>query len=399
MGNQGRAGIEAFIDKGFPAGNLFCTQFLYSPEFNSNTLRTLAKDGKNQSKYDLAASLANGLETKTLDSNEVLLAFVQQSRKWLSLKLGYCDKPPTSKPASLLLTELGEEGWYGPIADISSPRRWYIRTHKIPFYEQVYKAEGASAFEIAEQVKSVASHSIRWTVVAELGTNYIALSWNGFRHNELAPGLIDPHIESLMQFPYWLHIPKFFKELEKEPFNQLDVFASTSHKTSNDIWQHPVLHQVVLQNLWDKFLGNSQYVWRHLRIRADNRGVALNAHSTGAFDQETQQMRGLQALSRQLANSALKSLNIQETSETISLVENALLRTLIQEWGIKSYEFSLDKVNNSNGKSEKLFRAHCYFANGSSSSPQDSLQHLRCFTGDYGGSTQALKFLLSELKC
>ncbi|NJL40351.1 MAG: hypothetical protein HC899_29105 [Leptolyngbyaceae cyanobacterium SM1_4_3] len=139
-------------------------------------------------------------------------------------------------------------------------------------------------------------------------------------------------------------------------------------------------------------------MWRHLRIRADNRGVALNAHSTGAFDQEKLQMRGLQALSKQLASSALSSLKIQETAELVSSVESSLLRTLIQEWGTKSYEFSLDGVPETENKRIGLFRAHCYFANGPSPSPQDSLQHLHCFTGNYGGSSQALNFLLSELE-
>ena len=123
----------------------------------------------------------------------------------------------------------------------------------------------------------------------------------------------------------------------------------------------------------------------------------MNAHSTGAFDQEHLQMRGLQALSRQLAYSALNSLNIQESAGIINRVENSLLRTLIQEWGTKSYEFSLDGISTTDNRQKCFFRAHCYFANGSSPSPQDSLQHLRCFTNNYGGSLQALNFLLSEL--
>jgi len=109
-------------------------------------------------------------------------------------------------------------------------------------------------------------------------------------------------------------------------------------------------------------------------------------------------MRGLQALSRHLASSALKSLKIQETSEIIGSVERSLLRTLIQEGGTKAYEFSLDKLSDDGSKQIELFRAHCYFANGPSSAPQDALQHLHCFTGNYGGSLQALNFLLSELE-
>lgn len=383
MSDKSRSGVDAFIDKGFPDSKTFCTQFLYSPEFNLNALKSLTKSKKNRSKYDLAVSITASLEDKIINPEEVLLAFVQQPRKWLSVKLGDFEKYPTSEPASRLLTEFGEEGWYGPIKDPEASHTWYIRTFKVPFFEQVYQAEGASEGEIAEQSKSVASYQIRWTVLAEIGSNYAALSWNGFRHNGLKPGLLDPQIESLMQFPYWYHIPVFFDELAKQ---------------TKANWQHPVLHQIVLQHLWDKYLIDPQYIWRHLRIRADNRGVALNAHSTGAFDQEKLQMRGLQALSRQLASSALNSLKISETPEIISSVESSLLRTLIQEWGTKSYEFSLDGISESKNERVGLFRAHCYFAIGSSTSPQDSLQHLHCFTGNYGGSLQALRFILSELE-
>lgn len=383
MLSQSRAGVEAFVDRGFPDSKIFCIQFLYSSEFSVNTLKSLVKSGKSQQKYDLAVSLATALENQTIDSEEVLLAFAQQPRKWLSFKVGNCEEYPTLTTASNLLTDFGEEEWYGPIKDLETTRRWYIRTHKVPFYEQVYHAEGGSEGEIAEQAQSVAAYQIRWTVLAELGTNYIALSWNGFRHNELKPGLYDQQIESLMQFPYWRYIPQFFDELAQQ---------------CKANWQHPVLHQLVLQHLWDKYLTDSRYIWRHLRIRADNRGVALNAHSTGAFDQETLQIKGLQALSRQLASSALSSLKIQETTELVSSVESSLLRTLIQEWGTRSYEFSLDGMSETENKQIGTFRAHCYFANGPSPSPQDSLQHLHCFTGNYGGSSQALNFLLSELE-
>ena len=382
MSNQNRqnsSSVEAFIDKGFPEGKIFCTQFLYSPEFNLNTLKSLVASKKNQQKYDAALTVAAALENQNIDPQKILLAFVKQPRKWLSLKLGGVKNHPPLKEASKLLTEFGYDGWYGPIKDFETPRKWYIRTHKVPFYDQqVYQAK-----EESKSVSKVATYHIRWTVLAEIGTNYIALSWNGFRHNDLKPGVCDPQIQALMQFPYWQHIPNFFDELMKE---------------CQANWKYPVLHSLVLQDLWNTYLTNPQYIWRHLRIRADNRGVALNAHSTGAYDQETLQMRGLQSLSRQLASSALKSLNIEETSEIIRSVESSLLRTLIQEWGTKSYEFSLDKLSNDDTKPKYLFRAHCYFANGPSPSPQDALQHLHCFTKDYGGSLQALNFLLSALK-
>jgi hypothetical protein len=384
MTDQKMPGIEAFVDKGFPEGEIFCAQFLYSSEFNLGTLKGLVNHGKSRKKTDLATSIAKSLETQEIGKRDVLLAFIRQPRKWLSFKLGVCTHYPVHQSAEILLTEFGEEGWYGPIRDLEDDSRtWYIRTQEVPFYEQgISQAERALPGGIPGEINSVATYKIRWTVIAEIGSNYIALSWNGFRHNELRTSSVDPTVESLMQFPYWKYIPNFFDEL------------SQSCKT---FWKHPVLHKLVLKDLWDKYLNNPQYIWRHLRIRADNQGVALNVHSTGATDNEERQMRGLQALSKELASSALFSLNIQETSDLIGSVENALLKTLIQSWGAKSYEFSLSSPSQDNNKNKEIFRAHCYFSIGESLSPQDSFQHLHCFIKDYGGSGQALVFLLSEL--
>lgn len=371
--------VDAFVDKGFPIGETFCTQFLYSSEFTSATLKSLVKHGKSNSKYELAMSLAKSLESQEISKDEVLLAYALQPRKWLSFKMGSCVHYPTHKGAEVLLTEFGEDGWYGPIKGVDDPRLWYIRTYTVPFYAQgISQAEKVLPDDM-EKPTSVATYKIRWTVLAEIGANYMSLSWNGFRHTELKTGSTEPIVE---QFPYWKHIPVFFDELSQD------------FKTQ---WQNPVLHKLVLQDLWDKYLGNSQYIWRHLRVRADNRGVALNVHSTGAADNEERQMRGLQALSKELASSALRSLDIEKTSELVGSVENALLRTLIREWGTRSYEFSLNRMSKSSDGGGEIFRAHCYFAVGKSSSPQDSFQHLHCFTQDYGGSGQALRFLLSEL--
>lgn len=383
MASRNSSSVEAFIDKGFSEPKTFCTQFLYSPDFTLGTLRALVKRGKSKSKFDLATNIAEALEYQDISQADILLAFVQQPRKWLSFKIGKCNDYPIFKEAKILLTEFGEDGWYGPVKDIEGCRTWYIRTQTVPFYEQgVSQAKDALPGEIAEQTTSTATYRIRWTVLAEVGLNYIALSWNGFRHNDIKPGLVDPSVESLVQFPYWKHIP--------------GIFAEISHACNTE-WQHPVLHKLVLQDLWDKYVEHSEYVWRHLRIRADNRGVALSVHSTGAADKEELQMRGLQALSKELAASALRSLNLEKTAERVMSVENALLKTLIKEWGTRSYEFSLNKLSNGEEQDKEVFRAHCYFALGKSSSPQDSFQHLLCYTKEYGGSGQALRFLLSEL--
>jgi hypothetical protein len=282
-----------------------------------------------------------------------------------------------------LLTEFGAEGWYGPIKDkdLETNKVWYIRTVKVPHYTYIGN----------DAARSIDRRSIRWTVVAEIGNisspkdQYLSLSWNGFSSNEL------DNIDSTKQFTYWSYIPDFFREIEGELGAKV---------------QNILLHKIVLHDLWNKYLNNSTYRWQHLRIRAESSGVALNAHSAGVADID---VKGLKALTHKLAESALESLKIPKNDSEISLVEIALLQTLIKEWGTKSYEFSLAKIcTQTSGlsvnvdkvggeKEKKIFRAHCYFGFKLDSDVPDSLQHLHCFL-DYGGSNKVLQFLLTELQ-
>ncbi|MFN6572568.1 hypothetical protein [Dendronalium sp. ChiSLP03b] len=155
--------------------------------------------------------------------------------------------------------------------------------------------------------------------------------------------------------------------------------------------------------MWDKYLNRFPYKWRHLRIRAEASGLAINAHSAGVQEID---VKGLQALSEKLAHSVLNKLGLVYDSEKISDIEDAILLTLIKEWGTKSYEFQLDReltpteIETNKLKKIKfkhLIKAHCYFGLKSNSTTQDSLQHLKCHSGYYGGSTSVLKFLLREL--
>jgi hypothetical protein len=395
MTDRSNVSTNVFIDKGFPKGKVFCTNFLRSSDFSVEILKKLVSRGKSNSKNELAESIAESLENQEISNDEVLLKFVQQPRKWLSFKIGKCKYYPTCKSSEILLTEFGDDDWYGPIKNSNFPQTWYVRTLSVPFYEQgVYQADQHPANDFSINHATVATYRIRWIVVAEIGANHLALSWRGFSYNELTPGSVSSEVNSLTQFPYWTYIPKFFEEITKK---------------CDTTWDYPLLHELVLKRIWDRYLNDPTYIWRHLRIRADNQGVALNVHSTGACDREKLQMRGLQALSKKLASTALSVISVQETPERISLIESALLGTLIQDWGAKSYEFSLKRnwsvfyhedenvesyIDNVN---EHLFRAHIYFSVGGKMSCQDSFQHLHCFTQDYGGSNRALDFLLSKL--
>ncbi|OYQ65501.1 hypothetical protein B9G53_07140 [Pseudanabaena sp. SR411] len=80
--------------------------------------------------------------------------------------------------------------------------------------------------------------------------------------------------------------------------------------------------------------------------------------------------------------------------------ENAILRTLIHEWGTKSYEFKLDRLNNifqDKINNESVFRAHYYFGAKPESESPDALVHLLCYK-EYGGSAGILGFLINEIE-
>ncbi|MEA5468718.1 hypothetical protein [Spirulina sp. 06S082] len=369
---------QAFIDSGFSSREEFRIAFLSSPDFKSITLKNLdPSERQNDTKNNKAKRISQAIETGTISNNRVLLEYVKQPRQWLSFKIGQSVNAPKFESPEKLLTEFGSNTWYGPIVASNLSPKWYIRTFTIPYYVK-------TNIDTGQQFQD---NKIRWTVIAEVGKNYLALSWNNFTYtqivedeNKIVPG----------QFPFWksYYIPQCFDELSQSLQGQ---------------WQEPNLHGLVLHTLWDKYTTNHNYRWQHLRIRAEASGVALNAHSAGASEID---VRGLQALSRTLAESVVESVGVSGDLKKLERAENAVLRTLVKEWGTKSYEFRLDQNTPSsstetdeaqNQQTTGLFKAHCYFGLKPESKTQDSLQHLKCYSGYYGGSTNALRFLLKEL--
>lgn len=372
---------KVFINHDYTTGEQFCQQFLLSSDFNTETLRQLTQTSSKETKDKIVTKIVNQFLKGQISAEDILLAYIKQSRTWLSFRLrlrqDYAMETPKLKAAKTLLTEFGQEDWYGPILSLDTKNKWYIRVKKIKDYIRV---GSGSASKIDER-------DIRWTVIAEIGDDYIALFWNGFTFSSYT----DEKIEQPAQFAFWHYIPQYFEELSK-------IFRSD--------WTIPNLHKLILTDMWNKYLGKDHYHWQHLRIRAEASGVALNAHSSGITDID---VKGLQALSRQLAESALTELEILDDSEKINRVEKSLLCTLIKEWGTKSYEFRLDKLvenlclflDESEPKlslDKNLFKAHCYFGLKPGSSTQDSLLHLKCYS-QFGGSSSVLKFLLNELRC
>ncbi|MEM8543964.1 MAG: hypothetical protein AAGF66_08250 [Cyanobacteria bacterium P01_H01_bin.119] len=381
--------INAFRDNGYASGRDFCSFLLRSPEFSYECLRQIVAEYPNlraatkdlKTKDSVASELSAFLERDLVSAEAILLKYVQQPRSWLSFKIGSYQNLPILGTPHLLLTDFCQDSWHGPISDSSSSKAWYLRTQSI---DSPTVGESNSGNQIIMK-------RIRWTVIAELSDRYIALTWNNFTHKKI----VDDHLGASAQFPFWKYISAFTDEL----ISQI-----------NGQYEYLNLHKLVLLNLWDRYLSGSQangYVWKHLRIRAEAAGVAVNAHSAGISDID---VRGIQALSNQLAMAAMRALGFSEDSGNLADVEVAILRTLIHEWGAKSYEFSLEgkKSDEPNDfpesdisesfegeKINKIFRAHCYFGLKPESKSQDSLQHLRTYLA-YGGTRQTIDFLLNS---
>jgi hypothetical protein len=185
--------------------------------------------------------------------------------------------------------------------------------------------------------------------------------------------------ETSVQFPFWQYLPDAMQELE-------------SH-VGGGAWKVPNLHGLVLSKLWDQYVNSPLYQWQHLRIRAEFRGVAVNAHSSGASDVN---VKGLEALTAALAQSAAQSIGLVPNENQKHQLENSMLRTIIKEWGTNSYEFRLSQ-HAEGGKPERaLFRGHCYFGLREGLESEDSFQHIKCYK-EAGRHLGARDFLLQHM--
>jgi hypothetical protein len=367
---------NAFVDFNFGEEETFCSQLLGSPEFSFEDLKSLLPiDEKTTGlkKPDIAARLASYIvNSKVVKPHQVLLKYAQKNRPWLSFQKGTYAITPNLQNPNELLTSFGADGWYGPIEDNEFEQVFYIRTFTVPYYSEV-ESEGEWKIE---------RYKIRWHAVARIRKDHVAIKWDGFTTNPTNNSTSRKNVNN--QFPFWNHISNFLEELA------IEVQAD---------WSSIKLRELVLHDLWNKYRkatnGEAEYIWKHLRIRAESDGVALNAHTSGIADID---INGIQSLSEELASAVLKAVKPEYDDSDVKASEDAILKTLIQEWGAKSYEFELElkEIKKEGASFKKIFRAHCYFGLSKSRNNQDSLQHLKCYS-KYGGSDGCLTFLLSHI--
>jgi hypothetical protein len=329
---------------------------LQSSDFLSTTISKVAKFGDN--KDTRAVNIAEELRYGNIEKEDILLEFCKQPRQWFSYKLGKYGDIPEFKDPSILLTEFGEEGWYGPIYCEDEDVYYYIRTYKFRYYTE-------------DGDKNILINNIRWSLIAKVSKEHISCYWNGFSTNQ------KDKINSHSQFQFWNYIPDAFNELEDD--------------LEGD-YRYEVVHDLILRDIWKKYIHGSKNEWRHLAVRAEASGVNLCARSKGITEIN---VKGLLSLASKISQSLIKDIypdpSRKKDKKLLKKAENSVLKTLIHSWGTKSYEFSIDHDE------EKLFKSHCYFGLKPESQTQDCFPHFKCFRA-YGGPSQTFEFLLEHSK-
>jgi hypothetical protein len=364
MGMQSKPFVIRYGDI---APESFAKQFLASDDFDVQALKGICLDlglkisgDKNTLLNKIERQLVNNANKS---SGEIVLQnLIKRNKKWFTFKMGQVKKFPILADPTEIVFATGKPAWYGPI--LVEEVNWYLR----PYY--------ANHWEVATESSKPEQYQIRWLCFARVTQDVVSLHWQGFT---LAQEV--SFIEHEGQFPYWNYVPRFFDEIQKILNAQL---------------AQPILHNLVLYDLWDKFRLNKDYEWEDLRIRAESGGVSLSAKSAGRNvngerDDELD-IKGIKHLAKTLCLSTLKELNIFPANEELQFrLEESILRTLIREFGAKSYEFSLKD------KQQNLLRAHFYFGMKPNAPGPDSFPHVNCYIGWRNDSDQ-LKFILQHLK-
>lgn len=357
--------------KPFVIGNIelpnevFAKQFLASHDFDLSSLRAINKQfglGTSGSKKTLLDRLEIYFfrNYSDHDGQIILEQLIRRNKNWFAFRTGKCSFIPTLSNPTEIIFSPGKPGWYGPI--LVDGENWFIRISFLP------------QWEFDEISKQFQEHHIRWLCFACASDKYVSLHWQGFT---LADN--KEQVDHENQFRYWEHIPLLFNEIQT---------------TLNANLHDPLLHNLVLHDLWDEFRLNSSFEWDDLRIRAESGGVSLNVQSPGKSANEVAEINisDIKHLAKTLSIAAAKELNLHPLKpETQSRLVESILRTLIREFGAKSYEFSLS----THGR--KLLRAHFYFGAKPNTPSRDCFPHVNCYA-QWGSDKEQFNFILQYLK-
>lgn len=363
--------IDAYVIRDELEPQQFFPSFLASNEFTLDQLkqicRRLGEPLSGTKKLDLANRIAAAIGRRDPQpiAEYAFLCLTERPKDWTAIKTGSISGRPSLKSPWTLMVERGEECWYGPVArpDDVPDVGWYVR----PVFVKHWTLDEAHNRPVEVD--------IRWLCWARVANNLISLHWRGFTRTPMQESVrVNSRKESRQQFEYWEHIERLFAEIE-------DLTNARASYTN--------LHDLTLNQLWDKYKENDAYRWINRRIRAESNGVSLNAYA-GAVEQLNP--KGITHLAETIRHSIQLELRRLDGHglPNPTILDHVIERTLIKEYGTLSYEFSLER------DATLLFHGHCYFGLRPIGHRQDSFPHI-CFgflrrTNDL----QQLQFLMAQ---
>lgn len=352
----------------------FTTAFLASSDFDIQALKQICQTSNMSSsghKSDLASRLANFSHYERVQQ-AILESLIYRNKKWFSLKIGKVTRFPACSDPKILVIQEGNEEWYGPITPtFDNGARWYIRPVFIPHWSLPPKI---ASTEVEGFSNKPDKFFIRWLCFARLTDSTISLHWRSFSHSDDVKSVNKQN----SQFRYWEYIPPLFEEIEQ---------------LTNSRLRYINLHGIILQELWDTYRYDTDYfIWHDHRIRAESGGVSLSARAAvGGVELDVKGIHRLARTVRRAIELELQSHHYTTLPEPEKFDE-VILKTLIQDFGALSYEFSLDDK-----QGNTLFHGHSYFGSKPHQSSADAFPHVNLHIAK-NDDLEQMRFLLNHQK-
>lgn len=372
-------GVDGFIVRSASEGQSFITEFLNSPDFDIESLKSICKQSEiphtSNHKRTLAETIARDAMIYPIVKKIVIEQLIPPWKNWFAFMKGRPRIPLAGSDPCGLLDGLGEEKWYGPIHISTDDCVWFIRPIHLVHWEDL----GQSDDNKLNGKRHLTKSTIRWLCFARFSDNFVSIHWRGLSHNDESS---DSGRDSKSPVKTWVYVPQLFQEIQK--------LTQTRFTEVN-------LYDLVLLHLWDNFRYDKQnYVWKDLRIRSEIAGVKLNARSSLIVEHEFDggETPGIKKLANTIRLAVLNELSAKYkyTVDDPEHFDEVILRTLIQDFGALSYEFAIEKVDG-----EKLFHGHCYLGVRPDQGSEDSYPHIHVLKS-YGDYSKQLEFVLDNVR-
>jgi hypothetical protein len=353
--------IDAFrYQPGLESQQEFARAFLASSDFTVNELRSICRAigitnaGKRTDNIDNIITFMGLSEDNALyTSIKILSELVSRKKIWFTFlpnsSFVYPEADKLCDARELVFME-GTEKWYGPIPN---PRD----TNALWFIYPKFTTD----WDVPEGHVNAQEFKVRWLAYGRVTDRCISVHWRGFSHLEHSDEHSDErsHTRRRTQYMYWQHVPDLIQSLVEY------VQGKTLTLTLNDLVYH---------KLWEKYRDKEGYEWVDHRIRAETRGISLNARTKGVLDMViANETKGL----GRLANTIRRAVQNELMNEGLQIpdpdhLDKTILGTIVRELGALSYEFRLDGPDGST-----LFHGHNYFGLKPNFPTVDNFPHVR----------------------